>query len=517
MIKQRVLRVFYVVHKWTGIVAGFALFVAFYAGALTMYHAEIARWQQLPRQGGEAQTVADAQKLLDSVLTRFPEVADATLTIKLPNDRGDPALAYFNTVQGFHHVGLADLDGSGSSLQSNLAEFINELHYALAIPLVGGYLMGAVSLLYGIALVSGAIIYWPRLKREFLALRVARSAKLFWLDAHNLVGIVSLPFHVVFAWTGAVLSLGLVVMMLLNSLVFRNELLQELPLIAGVLPSQEASADYGDMLDIQIWIDRAQQLAEHSGGQGFVAEALRIRYPGRTNAMVEVRGRTSGHVGASGSVALNAVTAEPVNIQIAGSRDGNHAVLSIFYALHFGHFGGAFMQLIYFVLALAGAFLFYSGNILFIENRGGEAEQNKPWLRYLARATVGICLGCCAGISAAFVAAQMLIWTQPSATYSGALLERAACFAVWLLCVIWAGYRRPDQAAREILILSAVSCIVAAMLHLGSSDWGFAWEVDLMLLALAVGFVALARTLSCRRFFGYGRRRFSERIPEKGV
>ena len=36
--KASTVRTFTVVHTWTGLMAGFALFVAFYAGALTVFH-----------------------------------------------------------------------------------------------------------------------------------------------------------------------------------------------------------------------------------------------------------------------------------------------------------------------------------------------------------------------------------------------------------------------------------------------------------------------------------------------
>jgi uncharacterized iron-regulated membrane protein len=42
---SQTLRTFTTVHTWVGLVAGFALFVAFYAGALTLFHHDLPLWQ----------------------------------------------------------------------------------------------------------------------------------------------------------------------------------------------------------------------------------------------------------------------------------------------------------------------------------------------------------------------------------------------------------------------------------------------------------------------------------------
>ena len=38
------LRTFTTLHSWVGLVAGFALFVAFYAGAITVFHTALQQW-----------------------------------------------------------------------------------------------------------------------------------------------------------------------------------------------------------------------------------------------------------------------------------------------------------------------------------------------------------------------------------------------------------------------------------------------------------------------------------------
>ena len=51
MIRADIVKLYKTVHTWTGITCGFALFIAFYAGALTMFQEPIARWASPPAVG----------------------------------------------------------------------------------------------------------------------------------------------------------------------------------------------------------------------------------------------------------------------------------------------------------------------------------------------------------------------------------------------------------------------------------------------------------------------------------
>src|SRR5690606_28645305 len=102
---------------------------------------------------------------------------------------------------------------------------------------------------------------------------------------------------------------------------------------------------------------------------------------------------------------------------------------------------------LYFVLGLAGAFLFYSGNLLWIEARRKRRVPQQPRrTRFMAALTLGVCLGAVAGISAAFVA--------------GPLLQEAwvprAYFAAFFAAVAWAFVRPPARAGHELLWLCAL-------------------------------------------------------------
>ena len=48
--RSDVVRLYKVVHTWTGITAGMFLFIAFYAGSITVFAEPLARWVDPPLQ-----------------------------------------------------------------------------------------------------------------------------------------------------------------------------------------------------------------------------------------------------------------------------------------------------------------------------------------------------------------------------------------------------------------------------------------------------------------------------------
>ncbi|NHZ64103.1 PepSY domain-containing protein [Massilia genomosp. 1] len=51
--KSSTLKTYIAVHTWVGLVAGFALFIAFYAGAITVFTKRTAHADQFRRRGAQ--------------------------------------------------------------------------------------------------------------------------------------------------------------------------------------------------------------------------------------------------------------------------------------------------------------------------------------------------------------------------------------------------------------------------------------------------------------------------------
>jgi uncharacterized iron-regulated membrane protein len=500
------LRTFTTLHTWTGLVAGFALFVAFYAGAITVFHHDLPTWQSRDAAGRPPQSLDDAQRMLDGVLQRHPE-ARQHIGMLFPGAEWPQSSAYWQDAQGtWQFATLEDMTGSPKPPQAGLGELLNELHYSLGLPVAGTYLMGIVSLLYGLALISGVVIHLPKLVRNLFALRPGRNLKQFWQDAHNVIGVLSLPLHVMFAVTGAVLCLMLALMLALSPLAYGGKLMEALPAAMDTAPVVQASGERATGGSLAMWRDRAIEVARAEGLAGFEPSYLKLANAGDRNAVVEVTGSSPRALGPLGSVALDANTGALLATQLPGTRDANHATLAAAYALHFGEYGNALVPWLYFVLGVGGAFLFYSGNLLWVESRRkrrqrvqGRAQVN------MARATVGVCIGFCVAVSAAFVASQAFESLAPANVDAGI---RWTCFLAWAACAAWAALRPPARAAHELLWLAAIVTAAVPIAHglasgwwpwrsAAAGHWSLFW-IDGVGLAMAFAFASLARATARR-------------------
>lgn len=509
-LRSATLRTFTLLHTWVGLVAGLALFVAFYAGAITVFHHDIPLWQSPHDVARPADTLDDAQRLLDDVLARHPP-ARQWLGMMFPGAESPQALAYWPDADGvWWYASLDRPEGATTLPHSGLADLVNALHFSLGLPVAGIYLMGLVSLLYGVALLSGLVIHLPKLVEDLFALRPGRNLKRFWQDAHNVIGVLGLPMHLMFAITGALLCLSMVIAAALGPLVFEGKLAEALPAALDTAPVRPAAGIEATPASLASWRARAIELAHAQGLDGFEPVYLKLTHAGDANAVIEITGAAPRSLGPLGAVALDASSGAPLATQLPGRRDANHATLSAAYALHFGEYGNALVPWLYFLLGLGGAFLFYSGNLLWIETRRKKRQvlQGRAQVN-MARATVGICIGLCVAISAAFVAATTLEALAPARADAGL---RWACFMTWLLCVLWAALRPPARAARELLWAAALVTALVPLAHglctgwwpwrsAAAGHWPLFW-VDGVAMAMAAGFATLARATARRARHG---------------
>lgn len=503
--KTTTLRTFHTVHTWTGLIAGFALFIAFYAGALTVFHADIAAWQNPPwRSEGDADV--SLGMLVTHLVTEHPPIKD-DFGIVLPSDTSHAAYAYwledgqarFATYSNM--ASPSDDEGHAGSL----ADFIYDLHDSLGLPVVGMYLMGIVSLLYGLALLSGVVIHLPRLLGDLFALRVGPNLKRLWQDAHNAIGVVSLPFHIIFAVTGSLLCLFTLLLAALNGLAFNGKLYEAYAQAINTAPPRTPSHVAATMLPPEQLIERARQAASAGNVSSFEPDYLHYMHYGDSHAVIEVRGLSQHTLGTYGTVALSAVDGSVLAMHVGNTHTINGISNSALYALHFGSFGGPTVQWLYFALGLAGAFLFYSGNLLWIESRRKRRHIDQPRrTRIMARATIGVCIGTCLGISGAFAAT----WIAAHLGVDTAWPQRVACYGLFLGACAYACIRPVPRAAVELLLVTAILTISVALADLiGNADMLMrdaspqrysVLGVDVTALGFGLVFVAFARAAARR-------------------
>ncbi|QWT19595.1 PepSY domain-containing protein [Bacillus sp. NP157] len=498
--KSSTIRTFTTVHTWTGLLAGFALFIAFYAGAITMFHDPIDTWALPKAELADARLMERTGPMLADIVAKHPAAKESVGVTYAAGHRSHEVAAYWMEADGTWLSQSLDDPAAhdAEDHEHGLADFVYELHYDLGIPEIGIYLMGIVSIIYGLALLTGVLIHLPNLAREMFALRPGHNLKRLWQDAHNVIGILSLPFHIIFAVTGALLCLTMVTLFAFNTLSFDGKLMGAFDRMTSALPETKATPGVATMLSPVELGARARQAALAAGAASFEPDYMRYVHYGQPGAAAEVRGTSTKTLGEYGMVALDATTGRVLNMQLTGVRDANHATYSAIFGLHFGTFGSLSLRWLYFLLGLAGAFLFYSGNLLYIESRRKRRAAEQPLkVRAMATATVGVCLGSCFAISVMFIANHLAPYVGLAPTH----VVQPVCFVTFFAAIAWTFWRRPARAAVDLLFVTAVASVAVGVLDIALHGDRLARTlaegrydvlgVDLVAMAMGAGFAWL--------------------------
>lgn len=458
------------VHGWVGIVSGLALFIAFYAGAITMFEGPLQRWASPPTSLAPAPSLERTPELIRAVIAAHPEAAhDLDVHLEIGPDR--PARVSWEV-----HEGDGDDHGliptryasfaADGSLQveevgpSPVGQFVDTLHQQVGLPLpaeIALPIMGAICLLYVIAIISGIIVLLPSLVSDLFALRVGKNVKRMWLDVHNVLGVLSVPFHLVMAFTAIVFAFHD------NFYDAQQATFSRAP---PTRPAASAPPPPAAMMPPTEVVRRIDAQAPGfnpttiSYGEGPNGRPF-LRVAG-TDDRYGLRAATYGFAG------LNPATGELVmRDYMPGHQDGWGATISSFFALHFGNFGGPGIRWTYFFLGLAGAFLFYTGNLLWVESRRkkerrrGPVEQSRS-TRILGALTVGVPLGCIAGIAVTLAAAK------PFGLAATSGLHGWVYYAVFLGFTFWALWRGASRAGIELIPFTAAALLLVPLATLAT-------------------------------------------------
>jgi uncharacterized iron-regulated membrane protein len=512
--RGEILRLYKNVHTWTGLATGMLLFVCFYAGALTVFEEPLAHWASPPTYGFAS--IEDADRLIEATLATRPDVAkDFTLHLAMANE---PARLSWRKSRGDDVVWSATLGADGelrveSSNVSGVGAFVDTIHRTAGLPVdreTGTTVMGVVSAVYAVALVSGLILVLPSLSKDFLALRLTANLKRMWLDAHNLVGVASFPFHLVIALTAVVFGLHEPIYDALDHIVYDGKL-STIMRSTGPFGGVKRDEQKAPMKRVSELVAAVAVVSPE-----FSPTRLHYRDADTRGALVRVAGEDPRFLSRGGGFAvLRGVTAEIVNVDyLPEKQSGWTAAVSPFFALHFGSYGGAPVRWAYFFLGLAGAFLFYSGNLLWIESRRRTARRHGEQVvqttasRLMAAASIGVCLGCVCALSFAIGSTKWLYGHVEDVDAWRRGIYHVVFFGA-LAFALLSGAARAGIALAYVAAIGALSLPVTSALALaapGLGPWAGADPesagVDIVAFGAALCFAALARATARRAALG---------------
>lgn len=214
--KQRTIRAWSWVHKWTSLVCTAFLLMLCVTGLPLIFHHEIDdalnpdHWQPANPDG----PLLDLDQILAVALAARP-AGDVPIFMSFDDDR--PVV---NVTTGPRpnadgsEMYFASFDQTSGNLVpppkgGDVMDFILQLHTDMFLGLPGMLFLGAMGVLFTASIVSGVLVYAPFMRKlDFGTLRVSRSSRVKWLDYHNLLGVVTVAWVVVVGITGIINTLA---------------------------------------------------------------------------------------------------------------------------------------------------------------------------------------------------------------------------------------------------------------------------------------------------------------------
>ncbi|MCB1690855.1 MAG: PepSY domain-containing protein [Halioglobus sp.] len=361
---------------------------------------------------------------------------------------------------------LSRTEGPRSELygpvRKDMADFITAFHADLHLgDPVGLMLTGLLGLTLLASLITGIVLHRKYLREAFL-FRPYRSFRLLLADAHKLMGLWILPFHVIFAFTGAFLGLAAVVLLPTAGYVSFNG--DVATMIDTFLPDS-APERSGRSLDLRI----AHVLESFQNADS--AEVVSMTLLAADDQAGQLVLTTSANQGMVGEIfRFQLHSGELVERYTAFSRLGEPAgtALDLMFPLHFGNFGGLLVKILWALLGLGTALLSLTGMLIWLERRqhGPTGRQSPAFYQRIADLVVGCCAGLILATGALFPAQVVLMISGDLA----ATVLASVFFVSWSCAILWSLIRRNAKSSlRGLLLLGGALHLIAVPMALYAS------------------------------------------------
>ena len=455
-------------HTWVGLVFGWLLFAIFLTGTLAYFNDETSHWMrpEIPaRPINSEASLALAQDYLQQHaagasrwLIDLPDARDPGLTVRWqsapgkPGERGRFESKTLDAQTGAEVQGRESLGG----------EFFYRFHFQLQMPYPWGrWLATIAAMAMFVALITGIITH-KKIFKDFFTFR-PRKGQRSWLDGHNAVGVLVLPFHLMITYSSLVIFMSMVMPASIlasydgNVRAFYDEVFpaSKTPERAGI------SAPLAPMAPLL-----AKASEQWSGGN---TKRLSMTNPGDENATVVLSRAGDRVVHDFGS----AVTFSGVTGQMLGSTPDQPVAMAVggtFYGLHMGHFAGPVLRWLYFICGLAGTAMIGTGLVIWLGKRQLKHAKTgvMPFeLRLVEVLNIASMAGLVSAVAVFFLANRLL----PLELASRADWEVNAFFIAWGLSVVHALMRPGRKAWVEQLGLGALLFIAVPLINALTTPW----------------------------------------------
>ncbi|MDY6812899.1 MAG: PepSY-associated TM helix domain-containing protein [Pseudomonadota bacterium] len=373
-------------HSGVGLAIGALMYLLCLTGALVVFFEEFERWEQPAVAEDASYSIAQLDAAAANFLAAVPQVPE-TVYLVLPSE----SMPRLHVAAGDAEWFVAADGRLAGTLAAAWTGLLQALHVHLHLPYVPGLiLVGVLGVMLCSLIVSGLLAH-PALIRDAFRWRRGGQGALGEVDLHNRLSVWGLPFHLMIAVTGA--FLGLVSVFYAGAAYVYEAgdreavLAQMYGADARVASPADAPFDIGRALD---------NLAE-------VAPAAEPMY-----VALQQPGQPGQHLEIAASLPQRLVYSEIYRFSPAGDYLGDQALASgpvgrqlaySVYRLHFGHFAGMPVKLLYGLMGLALTVVSASGVNIYLAKRRRRGLANDLWVAVVWGSPLALALAALAALA----------------------------------------------------------------------------------------------------------------------
>ena len=499
--EQQTHKTLYSTHAWIGVISGILLFIVTFSGIPALFDHEIEFWQY-PGYGEVANNIHP-----DDNIFNLEKVVAAAKEVNFDYDNFfiQPASDINNHVILAHFFedkepDLRYLDANKYqefvSSPSELNHLFAHLHTDLHLPNPWGrYLVGLSGMAMLLAIIAGIFIH-VKWRKEFVMLRPKRSWRLLLTDQHKLLGLWSLPFTLILAFTGTILGLLGLISPILALAAFNGDV--EKATIAVLGPRAEVTGEYSPVYPLNELWQRLEVDLPDTSIELIQVSGLKITNEDKSQVtdiggIIKFSGYHKDKLSNLESVTYNLSSGEMIH---QGSFIGKGPFQRIFAAvtpLHYVLFGNTWLKVFYALSALAACGLILTGNMLWLNRRGHSMEH------WLSKLTLGACGGLVVSTGLTFFSSQLLYaFKFPTDSHLHHYIEEWVFWLSWgVILLMPFVYQNGFKLSHYLLRLTSFSLFATLMADgVINQRWlwltnGWVFNVQMGILFSAILFIYL--------------------------
>lgn len=349
---------------------GALMYLVCLSGTLAVYFEEFERWEQPIAEEYLDYDIDKIDSAFNNLLTSGTTGITPHMYVVLPT-QGSPRVALITENEGW----FLDKNGDISSSTAHpWTSVLTDLHLYLHLPQTWGLIIVSTLGVLLMALVLSGFASHRTLFKDAFKFRILGSTQLEQTDLHNRLSVWGAPFHLMIGFTGAFFGFAMVVVTLYAAVYKNNDIDGVTQIVFGQEPSLNQDIDD---INLARAFKKMPELAPNTNPILAI-----IHDTGTPGQFIEIFTQHPNRLIYSENYVFNASGDFLHKKGFSDGEVGKQIIYSI-YRLHFGHFGGWWTKVIYFLLGLAITVVSVSGINIWLAKRKHKDLVNDLWAGFV--------------------------------------------------------------------------------------------------------------------------------------